>query len=345
MNKFNSLWRLAALTLAVLSWSVAPIAEAHRHHAYTDSHHTSRVRHVATIAGRHGRHLRITAAAHRQYAAAHARHAGMSRAAYQPHLSDELDGPGLIANVALAYNENTGEIVYAKNTDRVLPIASITKLMTAVVVLDSKQDMDEVLTVAGDDIVNSQGERSRLNVGYGLARSDMLRVALLVSDNRAAEALARNYPGGRQAFIARMNSKAKELGMSKAQFFDASGLNIGNVASPTDLVRLVQAAYQYPLLRSITSTIETDILPLGANRPLTFRNTDQLVRSPEWQIGISKTGFTNAAGHCLTVQATIAGEPYVLVVMESSGNRTREGDAERLKRWIEYKAGVHTSSS
>lgn len=345
MKILNGVRTVAGLALTALITLASPVALAHRHHAAAAEHHSVHVRHAATIAARHGRHVRITSAARRKYAVAHAHRSGVSRAAYQPHLDDDLDGPRLIANVALAYNENSGEIVYAKNTDHVLPIASITKLMTAVVVLDSKQDMDEILTMAQDDVVNSRGERSRLNVGYGLARSDMLRVALLVSDNRAAEALARNFPGGRDAFIERMNSKARALGMTSAHFYDASGLNPGNVASPTDLVRLVQAAYQFPLLRSITSTVETEILPLGAVRPLMFRNTDQLVRSPEWQIGISKTGFTNAAGHCLTVQAMIAGEPYVLVVMESTGNRAREADAQRLKRWIEYKAGVYTSSS
>lgn len=259
--------------------------------------------------------------------------------------SFQLDGPSLIANTALAYNETTGAIDFGKNTEHVVSIASITKLMTVMVILDAKLDLDEVIQMTQDDVIASQGSRSRLQVGYGLTRAELIKVAMLVSDNRAAVALARTYPGGIEAFVDRMNRKARSLGMTQSRFVEPSGLDPENSASPTDIVRMVQAAYEYPLMRTISATAEEEILPLGREEPIVFRNTNQLVRDPAWEIGISKTGFIGKAGHCLVMHTKIANVPYVLVVMDSSGNRTREADAARIKRWLEYKAGVHSSSS
>lgn len=265
--------------------------------------------------------------------------------AYVPELQSELDGPALVAGVAMAYNERTGQVEFEKNANRPVPIASITKLMTAMVVMDAKLDLDEVVFISDEDVWRSEGSRSRLQVGFGLTRAELIRVAMLVSDNRAAVALGRTFPGGMEQFVALMNRKAEKLGMKQARFVEPSGLSEENVASPADIVRMVQAAYEYPLLRETSATIQTEILPFGAANPITFRNTNQLVRDPEWLIGVSKTGFIREAGHCLVMQATIANIPYVLVVMDSVGNRSREGDAQRLKRWIEHKAGVQTASS
>ena len=259
--------------------------------------------------------------------------------------SFQLDGPSLIATTAMAYNEKTGAIDFGKNTEHVVSIASITKLMTVMVILDAKLDLDEMIVMTQDDVDASQGSRSRLQVGYALTRADLIKIAMLVSDNRAAVALARTYPGGSEAFVDRMNRKARSLGMAQSRFTEPSGLDPLNSASPSDIVRLVQAAYEYPLMRTISATAEEDIFPLGSLAPITFRNTNQLVRDPAWEIGISKTGFIGKAGHCLVMHVQIANTPYVLVVMDSSGNRSREADAARIKRWLEYKAGIHSSSS
>lgn len=259
--------------------------------------------------------------------------------------SFQLDGPSLIASTAMAYNEKTGAIDFGKNTDHVVSIASITKLMTVMVILDAKLDLDEMIVMSEADVVASQGSRSRLQVGYGLTRGDLIKVAMLVSDNRAAVALARTYPGGIEAFVDRMNRKARSIGMTQSRFIEPSGLDPANSASPADIVRMVQAAYEYPLMRTISATAEEDIFPLGSLAPITFRNTNQLVRDPAWEIGISKTGYIGKAGHCLVMHVQIANTPYVLVVMDSSGNRSREADAARIKRWLEYKAGIHSSSS
>lgn len=272
--------------------------------------------------------------------------ARLQRVSYAPSLdASGLDGPSLVASTAVAYNEQTGTVDFSKNSDRVVPLASITKLMTAMVILDAKLDLDEVVTITQDDVVASEGSRSRLQVGYGLTRAELIKVAMLVSDNRAAVALGRTYPGGMEAFVARMNRKARSIGMSSATFVEPSGLSPDNAAAPADIVRMVEAAHDYPLLRAVSSTIEAEILPFGSPVPITFRNTNQLVRDPEWNIGISKTGFISRAGHCLVMQTMIANTPYVLVVMDSSGNRSREADAARIKRWLEFKAGVHSSSS
>lgn len=293
------------------------------------------------------RHQRQLAArqARRQAALARYEPARLQQVSWAPSLAGELDGPHLVANTALAYNEETRAVDFSKNTQHPVSIASITKLMTAMVILDAKLDLDEIITITQEDVINSEGTRSRLQPGYGLTRGELIKVTMLVSDNRAAVALGRTYPGGMEAFVARMNRKARSIGMTDSQFVEPSGLSADNKALPTDIVRMVEAAYEYPLLRAISSTIEAEILPFGSDVPMVFRNTNQLVRDPEWQIGISKTGYISRAGHCLVMHTRIANKPYVLIIMDSSGNRSREADAARIKRWLEFKAGVHSSSS
>lgn len=295
-------------------------------------------------ASRHSRQL-ASRAARRQAALARYEPARLQRVSWAPSMASDLDGPHLVANTALAYNEETRAVDFSKNTQQQVSIASITKVMTAMVILDSKLDLDEVITITQEDVINSEGTRSRLQPGFGLTRGELIKVAMLVSDNRAAVALGRTYPGGMDAFVARMNRKARSIGMTDSQFVEPSGLSPENKALPTDIVRMVEAAHEYPLLRAVSSTIEAEILPFGSDMPLTFRNTNQLVRDPEWQIGLSKTGYISRAGHCLVMHTRIANKPYVLVIMDSSGNRSREADAARIKRWLEFKAGIHSSSS
>jgi serine-type D-Ala-D-Ala endopeptidase (penicillin-binding protein 7) len=215
----------------------------------------------------------------------------------------------------------------------VLPIASITKLMTAMVVLDAKQDLQESLAVSDGDVDMLRRTHSRLIVGTQLSREDMLRLALMSSENRAASSLARHYPGGAAAFTEAMNRKAKDLGLADTRFYDSTGLNANNVSSARDLCKMVAAAAKYPLIREFTTTAEYTVTLHG--RPHAFHNTNALVRNPEWQIGVSKTGFINEAGRCLVMQAWLNQKPMIIVLLDSWGKLTRLGDANRIKRWLE----------
>jgi D-alanyl-D-alanine endopeptidase (penicillin-binding protein 7) len=241
--------------------------------------------------------------------------------------------PGLSSASALVMDQRSGELLYEKNAAAVLPIASITKLMTAMVVLDSVPNLAEGVTIGEADVDTLRGSRSRLAVGTVLTREDALLLALMSSENRAAHSLARHYPGGLSAFVAAMNQKAASLGMSDTRFEDPTGLSSGNVSSARDLARMVTAAHRYPLIRELTTTAEAAVELNG--RTLGFHNTNPLVKSGSWQIGLSKTGFIQEAGKCLVMQASVADQPVVIVLLDSAGKMTRIGDANRLKRWME----------
>jgi len=252
---------------------------------------------------------------------------------------ERYDGRGVLqlaSNKALIINQNTGEIIYAKNTNLPTPIASITKLMTAMVMLDAKLPLDEVITISDGDVDYLKGTSSRLSVGSRLSRGDFLQLALMSSENRAASALASNYPGGKYAFVKAMNSKVLELGLKNTRFVDPTGLDSENVSTAEDLAKMVQAAYQYPEIKAATTTASREVYFEGRNYPINFNNTNGLVRGGEWEIGLSKTGFINEAGRCLVMQATIAGEPMIVVLLDSYGKLTRIGDANRVRKWIEY---------
>ncbi|MBL8489091.1 MAG: D-alanyl-D-alanine endopeptidase [Rhodocyclaceae bacterium] len=238
---------------------------------------------------------------------------------------------------ALVLDQSTGAVLYEKNPNAVVPIASITKLMTAMVALDAEPSLTETLTVGDEDVDVLKGTRSRLKVGTQLNREEMLRLALMSSENRAASALSRHYPGGREAFVAAMNRKARDLGLHDTRFQDPTGLTAANVSSARDLVRLVEAAQRYPLIREFSTSDEREVEVNG--RPQIFRNTNSLVRSPTWEIGLSKTGYISEAGKCLVMQAWLAGKPTVIVLLDSLGRLTRIGDANRIKRWVES-AGI-----
>lgn len=246
---------------------------------------------------------------------------------------DDARHLALRSSAALVLNQTTGAILFEKNPNAVLPIASITKLMTAMVVLDAKPDLNETLVIGEDDVDTLKGTHSRLKVGTHLARAEMLRLALMSSENRAAAALSRNYPGGRETFIVAMNQKAQSLGLADTRFQDPTGLTAANVSSPRDLAKMVDAAHQYPLIREFSTTSEGEFSIAG--RPQHFRNTNALVKSPTWEIGLSKTGYINEAGKCLVMQAWLNDKPIIIVLLDSWGRLTRVGDANRIKRWVE----------
>ncbi|MBL8510834.1 MAG: D-alanyl-D-alanine endopeptidase [Betaproteobacteria bacterium] len=243
--------------------------------------------------------------------------------------------PSIASHAALVFDQTTGQPLYAKNADNPLPIASITKLMTAMVVLDAKQDMDEAITIDSADIDTLKNSSSRLPVGTAFRREDLMRLALMASDNRAAAALGRTYPGGTTVFVEAMNAKARELNLINARFVDPTGLAPGNVASPADLALMVTEAAKYEHIREFSTTPALKVtLPTG-KRPLEFTNTNALVKGREWEIGLSKTGFINEAGKCLVMQAMIASRPVVIVLLDSWGKLTRIADANRIKKWLE----------
>ena len=242
--------------------------------------------------------------------------------------------PKLKSASALVLDQSGQRVLYAKNVDWVVPIASITKLMTALVVLDSGLPLDERITIGKEDRDGLKGTRSRLAVGMAVTRDDLLRLALMASENRAAAALARAYPGGTSAFVAAMNRKAAELGMWSSRFVDGTGLSNGNVSSARDLSRLVGAAHRHPLIREYTTETQYTVR-LANGRKMQFSNSNRLVRNSGWDIGLSKTGYISEAGRCLVMQAQIAATPVIIVLLDSWGHLTRVADANRIKKWME----------
>jgi D-alanyl-D-alanine endopeptidase (penicillin-binding protein 7) len=242
---------------------------------------------------------------------------------------DPLD---LHSSVALVVDQDTDEILFSKNSQAVLPIASITKLMTAIVVVDAGAPLDELLTVSQADVDTEKGSQSRLHVGSRLTRGQMLHLALMSSENRAAHALGRHHPGGMDAFVAAMNRKALELGMKSSRYVEPTGLSSGNQSSALDLSILVKAAAGYPLIREM-STDEGTSVAVGS-RTLEFRNTNRLIRNPSWDIDLQKTGYISEAGRCVVMQTQLAGRKLIMVLLDSAGKYSRFGDAERLRRWM-----------
>jgi D-alanyl-D-alanine endopeptidase (penicillin-binding protein 7) len=218
-----------------------------------------------------------------------------------------------------------------------MPIASLTKLMTAMVILDAGLVLDDPITIMRDDLDKLKGSGSRLRVGVTLSRGEMLRLALMASENRAAAALARAYPGGTAVFVEAMNQKAKQIGMRDTHYVDATGLHSRNVSTAVDLALLVNAGYRYPLIRDY-STAESVSIPLRGgrtSRAVKFRNSNGLIRSGQWEIGLQKTGYIREAGRCLAMQARISDKHVIIVLLDSVGRHTRIADANRIKRWIE----------
>jgi D-alanyl-D-alanine endopeptidase (penicillin-binding protein 7) len=247
----------------------------------------------------------------------------------------EEKGPFLRSSGAIVIDAVTGQTLYEKNSHEVTPIASITKLMTAMVILDARQALDEPLQITTDDIDLLKNTKSRLPIGSHFRRDDLMRLALMASDNRAASALGRNYPGGILGFVDAMNLKAASLGMNATRFVDSSGLSPANVSSGEDLAKLVAEAARYDLIREYSTTEAVNVTLPDSKRKLSFVNTNRLVRGSDWQIGVSKTGYISESGMCLVMQAIIANQPVVIVLLDSWGKLSRVADAQRIKKWLE----------
>ncbi len=247
-------------------------------------------------------------------------------------LHNTADSLDLKSSVALVLDADTNEVLFSKNPGAVLPIASLTKLMTAVVVAEAKLPLNEMLTITDEDVDTEKNSRSRLRVGTSLSREEMLHLSLMASENRAAHALGRAYPGGLDAFVAAMNRKAQDLGMKDTRYVEPTGLSSRNQSSARDLATLVRAAQAHPIIREFSTSPEFQV-EVG-NRPTQFRTTNALVRSPSWDIALQKTGYITEAGRCLVMQASMAGRKLIMVFLDSAGKYSRIGDAERVRRWI-----------
>jgi serine-type D-Ala-D-Ala endopeptidase (penicillin-binding protein 7) len=252
-------------------------------------------------------------------------------------LHDTPDSLALRSSVAYVVDQNTAETLFDKNSQAVVPIASISKLMMAMVVLDSKAPLTETIEVTDEDRDFEKNTGSRLSVGSQLSREDMLHIALMASENRAAAALSRYYQNGRPGFIAAMNAKARSLGMTDTHFENSTGLTSQNVSSARDLVKMVNAAFQYPLIRRFSTDTSYEVYT--GKRTIAYNSTNALIRNPSWDIGLQKTGFINEAGECLVMQATINGRPVVMVLLDSSGKYSRFADAGRLRGFLETAVG------
>ena len=263
-------------------------------------------------------------------------------AAARPSMGEKLglravggDTLDLNSSVAFVVDQDTHEVLLRKNETAVLPIASLTKLMTGLVVVDAGLSMDEMITISQADVDTLKGSSSRLAVGTTLSRGELMHLALMSSENRAAHALGRTFPGGLSAFVTLMNAKAGELGMNDTRYVEPTGLSSDNRSSAKDLATLAAAAYERPLLRDL-STSPSHQVDLG-RRTVQFNNSNRLVHNPEWSIGLQKTGYISEAGRCLVMQANVAGRQVIMVFLDAAGKAARIGDAERVRRWVEQR--------
>jgi serine-type D-Ala-D-Ala endopeptidase (penicillin-binding protein 7) len=287
------------------------------------------------IRGKNGRKMVVYRAAFAKVAAPAPR-PSMGQLAGLHGVQDPLE---LKSSVAFVMDQDTSEILVSKNANAVLPIASITKLMTAIVVLDGAQDLNSLIEITEEDIDTEKGSRSRLTVGTQLTRKEMLHLALMSSENRAAHALGRASRNGRADFVAQMNAKARALGMYETAFADPTGLSSANRSSAQDLAKLVRAAYKYPVIRHYSTDVAIDVTN-STGRQLRYVNTNRLVQNPDWQIGLQKTGFISEAGQCLVMQTSIQGRSLIMVFLDSMGKLSRVGDAGRVRNWLEGAAAM-----
>jgi D-alanyl-D-alanine endopeptidase (penicillin-binding protein 7) len=326
-RKFKQLsrWALAfVLGSTVVSAAFAQTTTPVKHHRKTaaSAHSAPRAKHVAMV-----RRTTVTTRTTVRVVDVPSQSVG-----YASGLHATEDPLFLRSGAAIVLDQETHEVLYSKNSEAVLPIASLSKLMTALVISEAKQPLDEVLQITNDDIDTEKNTSSRLKPGTQLTRGVMLHLALMSSENRAANALGRNYPGGLAAFVPAMNAKAKELGMGETHYVEPTGLSSQNKSSARDLAVLVNAAHQVPLLREYSTTPSLDV-ELG-RRQVQFHTTDRLVASPAWDIGLQKTGFINEAGQCLVMQAQMAGRKLIMVLLDSAGKYSRIADAERIRKWV-----------
>jgi D-alanyl-D-alanine endopeptidase (penicillin-binding protein 7) len=240
----------------------------------------------------------------------------------------------LRSHAAIVFDERDNEVIMARNAEEEVPVASLSKLMTAMVILDANLAMDEVITITKDDKDRIRYSRSRLRYGMQFTRKDLLLIALAASENRAALALARTYPGGTEAFINAMNHKAQSLGLTQTRFADSAGLSNDNVSTAQELMQLVKAASDYPVVRKYSTQTQQSIIDLNSQREITFGNTNRLVKKVAWPISLSKTGFTKDAGNCLVMQTKINARPVIIVLLNSWGTLSKYGDSNRIKKWL-----------
>lgn len=249
------------------------------------------------------------------------------------HAAGLRSGPDVKSSAVLVMDQETGEVLFSQNSDNVVPIASLTKLMTALVTLEAGLDLNERIKITEEDIDTLKGTGSRLRIGSVFTRDDLLKLALMASENRAASALGRSYPGGVSAFVAAMNAKAAELQMTATHFVEPTGLSSANVSSAEDLAKLVRATHNAPLIREYSTMPRHQVKIKG--RPAQFVNTNALVRAGQWDIGLSKTGFIREAGRCLVMQAKFNARSVIIVLLDSFGKYTRVADAKRIRAWLE----------
>lgn len=265
----------------------------------------------------------------------------LAAAAVAPRMvayASAVGAPKVMSNAALVLDPATNEVLFSKNEQAVLPIASLTKLMTGLLVVEANLPMDEAITITQADVDTEKGSHSRLTVGASLTRAELMHLALMSSENRAAHALGRTYPGGLDAFVTLMNAKALALGMDDTRYVEPTGLSSRNQSSARDLARLVATAAGVPALREWSTSPSTQVAV--GRRVLQFNNTNRLVRSPAWDISLQKTGYISEAGRCLVMQAKVAGRELIMVFLDSAGKFTRLADAERVRRWVEARSAA-----
>ncbi|WP_426110234.1 serine hydrolase [Massilia sp. PWRC2] len=332
-------YALAAIVSAAIILVTAPAAQAAAagHKASTKKHAVASTTRAKAVANGGQRSGRVTFRVRGKKIVGHA---PVRSAFVMPRSAGDVAGlnlttdqVGLASNVAFVLDQTSSEVLFEKNANVALPIASITKLMTGLVVVQAQQDMHEMLSITDGDIDHEKHTSSRLTIGARMTRGDLLHIALMSSENRAASALGRNYPGGISAFVDAMNAKAHQLGMHDTHYVDANGLSSRNIASARDLAKLAIAAYQEPLLREYSTDPKYQVDAGG--RLMHYSNTNYLVASPDWDIGLQKTGFINEAGRCLVMQAMIQGRAVIMVFLDSKGKQSRTADAGRMRRWIE----------
>jgi serine-type D-Ala-D-Ala endopeptidase (penicillin-binding protein 7) len=322
MSKFLCrLFHSVAMTALLVAIAPAVADAAPRKAVNKKTHASAHKRVVRSFAGKRQSVVRVAAVPSRP---SYGQLAGLHS------VQDQLD---LKSSVALVIDQDTREVLFSKNDSAVLPIASLTKLMTGLVVSEAKLPMDEMITITQDDVDTEKGSSSRLRVGTMLTRGELLHIALMSSENRAAHALGRTYPGGVGSFVSLMNAKAKMLGMNDTRYVEPTGLSSYNQSSAHDLATLVNAAYDDSVLRELTTSPGHEVAV--GKRTLKYNNTNRLVKNPDWEIGVQKTGYISEAGQCLVMQAKIAGRKLIMVFLDSAGKLSRIADAERVRRWVE----------
>jgi D-alanyl-D-alanine endopeptidase (penicillin-binding protein 7) len=332
---------LLAFNSGLLSSPEVLAATSHKHHVAHAAHAASSVHsgHKHAAHGLHAVHSRVLHGRHARHVRAlhSSRAVRASRVHHVAHAAplSSSSGVRIASGSAMIVDLQTHDVIYSREPDQVRPIASLTKLMTAMVTLDAGQPLDEVISVNIRHTKEMQGVFSRVKLNSEITRRQMLQLALMSSENRAAASLAEHYPGGYPAFINAMNAKAKELGMESTHYVEPTGLSYHNVSTARDLSRLLVASREYPLIGQLSTTAEKTAFFSHPNYSLPFRNTNHLIMDPNWSIQLTKTGYTDVAGHCLVMRTVINNRPVALVVLDAFGKYTSFADANRLRTWIE----------